>query len=137
MESAATVESAVKGWSGVTAAYIGMDGRPISVSGMISVARPIAPTSSIRITCAAVESVAIVAVIPRACTDEHTAREPAGPIIAIGRASVRIISVVTVGTNRRGSYARRDRAHSNTHGNLSVSASCNSKKQNSKQRSIF
>jgi hypothetical protein len=133
----ATVDSAVKRRSGVTAAGICADRRPVSIARTISVARPIARTSSIRVAWASIEAVAIVAVIPRAGTDEHSTREPARPIIAIRRASVRIVSVVTVGTNGGGSYARRDRTHSNADRNLGVSVSRNSKKQHSQQCSIF
>ena len=41
------------------------------------------------------------AVIPRACADEEPAGEPAGSVIAIGGASIRVVAVVAIGTNGR------------------------------------
>ena len=59
--------------------------------------------------------------IPGTCADEETAREPARPVVAVGRASVGVISVIAPVTNRGtidiGGVADRG-ADSDSHRNL-------------------
>src|SRR5262249_43956731 len=51
---------------------------------------------------------AIVSVIPRASPDEDAIRKPLRTIVAIGRASVRIISIISVCAYRRTHVRRAD-----------------------------
>ena len=52
------------------------------------------------------------AVVPGACADKDPAREPAWAIVAVGRASIRIVRVIAVGADGRASYAD---SNSNAH----------------------
>jgi hypothetical protein len=102
-----------------------MNGRPIPIAWPVAVSMPIP------VAWTAVKSVPIRAVIPGAGADEPAAYEPARPIVAVRRASVRIIAVVSIRANRRWAYGCSNRTNSNAHGNLGVSAFCHDKKQNS------
>lgn len=91
----------------------------ITVSGMAvviaairtsSVAVPIVAVVVIAVIAVAVKAMpvaivasAVIAVIPRPSAYEHPVDEVARTIIAIGRAGIRIIAVVPVRTDRRGS----------------------------------
>ena len=50
---------------------------------------------------------------PRASTDENTTNKPVGTIVAIGSAGIRIVSVVSISTDRSNSH--RPNADSNSH----------------------
>jgi len=50
---------------------------------------------------APIASIAIIGAVPRTCADEDSANEPARTIIAIRRASIRIIAIVAIGANGR------------------------------------
>src|SRR5207237_1694507 len=52
-------------------------------------------------TAAVPAGMAIIPVIPRPYADEHAVDKPRGAIVAIGRASVWVIVIVSIGTNRR------------------------------------
>src|SRR6266852_5281625 len=43
-------------------------------------------------------------VVPGACTDKDPVSEPARAIVAVGRASIRIVRVIAVSANRRSSH---------------------------------
>jgi hypothetical protein len=102
-----------------------MNGSPIPI------ARPVAVSMPIPVAWTAIKSVPVIAVIPRAGADERAAYEPARPIVTVRRASIRIITVVSIRANRRWAYDCGNGTNSNTHGNLSVSTSCHDKEQNS------
>src|SRR5208282_133031 len=48
------------------------------------------------------------AVIPGACADKDPAREPARTVVAVGRASIRIVRVIAVSAHRRASRIAAD-----------------------------
>ncbi len=58
------------------------------------------PTAAVK-TAAVPAGMAIIPVIPRPYADEHAVDKPRGAIVAIGRASVWVIVIVSIGTNRR------------------------------------
>ena len=58
---------------------------------------------------------AVVAVEPGSGSDEHPARKPIWPVVAVGRAIIRSIVEVAIGTYRR---------HSNVDGNLGWGQGC-------------
>jgi hypothetical protein len=58
---------------------------------------------------------AVVAVEPGAGSDEHPTRKPIWPVVAVGRAIIRSIVEVAIGTYRR---------HSNVDGNLGWGQGC-------------
>jgi len=119
----------------IAAAYVAVDGSSISISRPVAVSR----TAIIAVTIIAgsVEAATVVTVIPGASADEYSAHEVTGPVITIRGARIRIIAIITIRTYRRGTNARDHRTYANAHGNLCLSASCNSKKQNPEQSHIF
>jgi hypothetical protein len=123
-----------------TMAYVRVDGSAIPITRVITitVTSAVAPSGPIRVAWPTIESMAIpAAVIPRAGANEYSIHKPTGPVVAIGSASVWVVSVVAISANRRCSNANTHWPYSNAYRNLSVSASCNSKKQNSQKCSIF
>src|SRR4051812_20549444 len=52
---------------------------------------------------AAIVPPSVIAVIPRASADKYTAYKVAGGVIAVGRASIRVIGIVSVRTDGSGS----------------------------------
>lgn len=117
----------------MTAAYVAVDGSSISIS------RPVARTAIIAVTIVAgsVEAATVVTVIPGASADEYSAHEVTGPVVTIRGARVRIIAIITIRTYRCGTNARDHRTYANAHGNLCMSASRKSKKQNPQQSHTF
>jgi hypothetical protein len=103
----------------------------VTISGPITIAGTTVP-----VTGAPVKAVAVVAVIPGASPDEEAADKVAGPVIAVGRASIGIEAVVTIGADRCWSNAYGYRTDSDAHGNLCVGVPCG-KKQNPQQCCIF
>ena len=82
-----------------------------------------------------VEAAAIVAAVePWAGADEDAADEVVRAIVAVGRAGVRIVAVVTVGADRRGAV---NWAYADADANLRVGAARRGEKQNSQQCTIF
>jgi hypothetical protein len=107
-------------------------GNPAAVSVTAAVATAIAVTTPIAISGAAVPSAAIptatvkagpiptasvVAAIPGAGSDEYTTREPAGTVVSVRRASIRIVAIVAVCTGWRGSDVSWANSYSNPNGN--------------------
>ena len=89
------------------------------------------------ITAASVEGATIVATVePRAGADEDAADEVVRTVVAVGRACVRIVAVVTVSAGGRWPDRAVHRTYSDAHGKLRVSA-CRCKKQNCQQSNIF
>jgi hypothetical protein len=131
-------------WNSAIAAAIC---RPIA----IAVARPVAiPRSAAIVTIAgatiiamaiiaspvvatAIEVGSVEAVIPRPGADKHAAGKPVWTIVAIWRASIRIVAIVAVRAGRSRTVNRTD-AHA--HRDLGMRGSCR-KKQNPQQCSIF
>lgn len=73
---------------------------------------------------------------PRTCAHEDSADKVVGSPISDWGASIRIIRVVAVSTNRLRPDGDAHGAYANAHGNLSVCAPCG-KKQNSPKCCIF
>jgi hypothetical protein len=89
------------------------------------------------IIAASIEAATVVAVKPGAGADKHAAYKVVRPVIAIGRAGIRVVAIITVGAHRRRSKACGvHRTYSNAHGNLCPRVSCG-KEQNAQQCSIF
>jgi hypothetical protein len=59
---------------------------------------------------------------PRTGANEHATHKVIRTVVAVRSASVRVIAVITVGADRRGSYVTR--AHSNSNCNLRMRRSC-------------
>ncbi len=53
------------------------------------------------------------AVVPRACADKDSASKPVRTIVAVGRASIRIVGVIAVSASWRASHIAWADAHSN------------------------
>lgn len=108
----------------------------------ISVTRPVTVSGSITITGTTIVAVSIVAVsivaavIPRAGSNEHAAYKPVRAVVAIGRARVRIISVVAIRADGSRTDAGINRTNTNANGNLGMRGS-SGKKQNPQQCCIF
>ncbi len=78
------------------------------------------------------------AVIPGACADKHAADEPVWPIVAVWRAGVRVIAVVTIIADRGGADPGVHRAdsYSNSHANLRLRVA-RAHQKNSQQNHVF
>jgi hypothetical protein len=134
MGAAATVEgSAMERGYGMTAADISMRYR----RHMINIPRPRAVTRPVAIPRMPVNWPSVVAVIPRARADENAPREPARSVIAIRRASVRIVAIISVRTNRCRSNTGNDWPNTKANGDLCLGAASQCKKQNSQKCDIF
>ena len=112
----------------MSAPYIAMRNWP-TVSdywSVVTISRPISVARPVSISWTAVIRVSIVAVIPRACTDEYAVHKIARAVKTIRCASVRIIGIITVGANWRGSdgYSYRSNADPDANTNLSWCAGC-------------
>jgi hypothetical protein len=118
-------------------AYVGMDGSAVPITRVVSIACAIAPSGPIRVAGPAIEPMTVPAVVPGAGANEHSIRKPAWPIVAIGSACIWVVSVVAISASRRCAHADAHWPHSNANRHLSMSASRNSKKQNSQKCSIF
>src|SRR5580692_1690454 len=102
---------------------------------------PVVAASVIAVPSASVVAIAspvtpawpVVAVIPRPCANEDTAREPSRPIVSIRRTRVRIISIVAVRAYWRRTYVARTHADANCHLGL---RKCYWKRQNPQQSQI-
>lgn len=92
----------------------------------VSVAGPIAVASTIESRMApitvTVVAMAPIAVIPGAGTDEDAAYKVVRAIVAVGGASVRIITKVAIRADRRRSDGDADGAYSNADSNLGMRA---------------
>lgn len=104
----------------------------VPVDAMSVVSSPAIISTTAVICTATVEATAIVAaaVVPRTGADEDAASEVIRPIVAVGGASVRIVAVVTVGTNRGGADRAINGAYPDAYANLRL-GSTSGKKQNS------
>jgi hypothetical protein len=112
------------------AASVPVDAMSVVSSPAIISTTAVISTAAIICT-ATVEATAIVAaVVPRAGADEDAADEVIRPIVAVGGASVRIVTVVTVGTNRSGADGAVNGAYPDAYANLRL-GSTSGKKQNS------
>jgi hypothetical protein len=100
---------------------------PVAVSGPIAISRTVAEARA-----------TIEAVIPRSGADKDSAHEVIRAVIAVGRASIRVIAIIPVSANRSGANTCVDRANTDadadTHLSLRV---CSGKKQNPKQCKIL
>ncbi len=128
---AAAVESA-----GITAAIPATVRAPIAISwARVAVTVTIVTAAIITATpvvAASVKTAPIVAVIPGAGTDEEAINEVARAIVAIRGAGIRIIAVVTVGTDRSWPNCSIHGTNSHSDRNLGLRAGCG-KEQNAQQ----
>lgn len=100
----------------------------VAVSWPIAIARAIAESWA-----------TIKTVIPRTGSDEDATRKVARPIVAVGRASVGIVAVVTIRAGGRCSNANADAygTYADANSYLRARASRDTKEQNSQQCNIF
>jgi hypothetical protein len=119
METIAPVEAAVVATTAMPAVVT--IATTTVIAAVTVVAMAIVSASIIATT---VEAAAIVAVEPGAGADENAADEVVRSVVAVWRAGVRIVTVVTIGADRRWAD---DRAYSNSHANLRLSAACGKK----------
>jgi hypothetical protein len=113
-----TMSAGIRNWSSyITRSSVAIAGTPINRPSIIA---------------AAVAVVAAIAVvIPRPGADKDTAGEPRGTVIAIRRASVRIIPVVAVSANRRIPVSAVSRsANSDANRDLGMGVSSSGDQQN-------
>ena len=104
----------------------------ITTTTVIAAATIVAmPVVAASIIAATVETAAVVAVIPRTSADEDSAGEVVRSVVAVGRAGVRIVAVVTVGADRRWANGAVNGAYADANANLGVGAARCGKKQNS------
>ena len=109
---------------------------PVAVAAM-TVVSAVTVISAAIVATAAVESAAIVtAVVPGAGADEDAVDKVIRSVVAVGRAGVRIVVVVTVNAGWCGADGTVDGAYPDAHGNLSMGAG-RDEKQNSQQCNIF
>jgi len=100
----------------VSAAAVGSIGRtPVESSAITS--RTVPATGIQRGS--RIEAGSIIAVVPRTGTDKDATEEPLRTIVAVGRAGIRIITIVAIRTNRRGTNISG--AYCNPKGNPCVS----------------
>ena len=88
----------------------------------------------------AVEPAAVIAMEPGTGTDEDAICEPIRSVVAVGSAGVRVIAVVTVGTDGGGSIngaVNRPNAEPHADAHLRLGSSGAKESQNSKQNSVF
>lgn len=81
-------------------------------------ATPIKPAAIVTTTVEAstIEAgMAKIRVVPRADADEHAVHKPLGPVIAVRRAGVRIIIIITIRANRRWTDVSRANSYANDH----------------------
>jgi hypothetical protein len=104
---------------------------PVAISGPIAEAPAVVAESG-----AAIKAASEVAAIPGARADKHAAYEVVRPVIAIRRASVRIVVVVTIGADRGWSIAPVCGTYSNAERHLRLRVSCG-KKQSPQQCSVL
>jgi hypothetical protein len=128
METIASVEAAVVATTAMPAVVT--IATMTVIAAVTIVAMAVVPAAIIATT---VKAATIVAVEPGAGTDEDAADEVVRSVVAVWRAGVRIVAVVTVGADRRWP---NDGTHSDSHANLGVGAA-RGKKQNSQQSNIF
>ena len=79
--------------------------------------------SSISIPRPAIPATSVVTAIPGSGAYERAAYKPVRTVVAIGRASVRIIPVIAIRADWSGAHARVNRSNANTHGNLGMRGS--------------
>ena len=131
----ATVEPAATAVVPVTAAVASADEAtrvaasvPVSTPAVVSAASIVAVAV---IATPTVEAAAIVgAVVPRAGADEDAASEVIRAIVAVGGASVRVVTVVTVGADRGWADRAVNGAYPDAHAKLRL-GSTSGEKQNS------
>jgi hypothetical protein len=126
VESASTLE---------TATCVAANRSPIAAA--VASVSPARMTIVAKTPARAVEAVAVVAVIPRAGTDEDAAYEPVRPVITIGRTCIRIVAVIPVGARWCWANTGDNRTYANAHADLCMSTSRNCEKQDPQQRCIF
>jgi hypothetical protein len=108
--------------------------RPANGASIAAVPRTISVSSPIRrrmrIVAVAIPAVPVISMptpaIPGTCTDKDAADKPVRTIIAVRRASIRIIGVITPGANRRSIIQRHRSLHNswpnpNTYSDLRLS----------------
>jgi len=94
---------------------------PIGPAGAISITRAtVGPSRPIAVSPTAVGptgpsivAASVPAVVPRPRADKHAPYEPVRPIVAVRRARIRVIWVVSIRANRRGANPGIHRAYSN------------------------
>ena len=109
-------DKAMSGTASVTVAW------PVTVAWSIAKVRTIA-VSGMAIIAVSVESATVVSVEPRAGANKHAAYKVARPVVAVWRASIRIVVVVAISTDRCWSETRVPGTYSNTHSNLCMRVS--------------
>jgi hypothetical protein len=139
-----TVESATAA-IGATTTIAATCGR-MSVAAMVSIAVTVVTAATTVVVSAAptaaVVAVTIIAVapapaVPGADANKHAVHEPIRSVVAIGRAGIRIIVIISIGTDRGWSVHWAADADSNTDANLGVGAPRAEEKQHPQQRDIF
>ena len=137
----ATVEPAATAVVPVTAAVASADEAtrvaasvPVAAMSVVSTPAVVSAASIVAVAVIAtptVEAAAIVgAVVPRAGADEDAASEVIRAIVAVGGASVRVVTVVTVGADRGWADRAVNGANPDAHAKLRL-GSTSGEKQNS------
>jgi hypothetical protein len=141
-----TVESATAAIGATATTAIAATCVRMSVAAMVSIAVTVVTAATTVVVSAAptaaVVAVTIIAVapapaVPGADANKHAVHEPIRSVVAIGRAGIRIIVIISIGTDRGWSVHWAADADSNTDANLGVGAPRAEEKQHPQQRDIF
>jgi hypothetical protein len=82
-------------------------------------------------------AIVTIAVIPGPSPNENTAHEVGWPVIAIGCASIGVVTIIPIRADRSRANPNTHRTDTDANGNLGMSLSGNCEKQNGEQRHIF
>ena len=124
VEFTATIKLAATTEAAAPKAFIGESAASKTVMIPAAVAEAVvAPAIMIPVAvpCATVVAPAIEAgmtvipVVPRAHANEYTVYKPLRPVITVGRAGVRVIIIITIGTNRGWTDVSRANSYANDH----------------------
>lgn len=109
----ASTEAATNWSAGKTAAI------PVSAASKAAIAGTAVKASAVRgsipsapVKAAPIETASIETVIPRTGADKDAPREPRGPVVAVRRTRIGIVTVIAIGTCRRGSDVSRTNPNS-------------------------
>src|ERR1700687_5637624 len=96
--------------------------------------KPPSLKSAVKIATVGPSVIRVPPAIPGTCANKDPVREPARTVVAVGRATIRIVRVITISTNRRASHIT---AEADTHSNPDLSLRIRKRqRQQSKQRNI-
>jgi hypothetical protein len=85
---------------------------PSETAVVIEITPPVVPTTVVATT---IETAPVIAVIPRAGANENSTHKIVWPVVAVRRASIRVVSIVAVGAYRSGTVVGRADSNADNH----------------------